>query len=223
MGESKVKTTHLVLILDSSGSMNDFRKEVVEGFNEKVEAIRKAASEHNAEDRIFLTLVTFNDVAEIVRFAQPVSAMEKMSIEEYRPEYLTAMLDAIGLTLAKLEKDFHDSADSNYLVAIWTDGEENASKEYSYAHVSDMMKKRMASGRWTFAYMGANQDLSNISMRLGIPRSNVASFTPDSKGTRESFRVLANSVATFVTASLSGANTLDKFFRDIDEITSVLN
>jgi uncharacterized protein YegL len=213
--------THVAILLDCSGSMQACQTETVAGFNEQVQAIRKSAQLSGAEGATFVTLAVFNDGVEFVRFAEPVDRLMEISADEYHPDSLTAMLDAVGQTLKRFEKKVKDSESIHYLVIIISDGEENDSREFTYERIAEMIQKRQQTGRWTFSYMGANQDLSDISKRLSIPKSNVAIYTSSGKGTLIGMGALSKSTMDFLDRRSKGAATSDKFFRDEDEVQSV--
>jgi hypothetical protein len=59
---------------------------------------------------------------------------------------------------------------------ILTDGEENASREFTPQQIRDLIRSREATGTWTFVYLAANQDAWAVGGQLGIDPGNTASF-----------------------------------------------
>ena len=213
--------THVMIILDRSGSMEACRDETISGFNEQVQKITGKAKSDGVADSTFVTLALFNSEVEYVRFADPVSTLGKLTSEYYVPDGTTAMIDAIGMTLSRFDREVKDTEDTNYLVIVISDGEENDSQEFTYEHAAEMIQKRRKTGRWTFTYMGANQDLSDLSRRMSIPKSNMAAYTSSRRGTQVSFNRLSESVVGFMDKRSKGTATSDKFFRESEEIRSV--
>lgn len=211
----------MAIILDRSGSMGVCREETITGFNEQVQKIKGKAKKDGTGANTFVTLTVFNHEVNFVHFADSPGALRKLTHRRYDPDGTTAMLDAIGTTLSRIDLEIKDNADVGYLVIIITDGEENDSHEYSYKRVSEMIQKRQKSGRWTFSYMGANQDLSAVSKQLKIPKSNMAVYTSDGHGTQVSFDRLGESMVGFMDKRSKGTATSDKFFREMDVIRSV--
>lgn len=166
--------THVAIVLDRSGSMASCRAETINGFNEQVQKITGKTKTDGTADTTLITLVLFNHEVEFVHFVSPVDSLREITAEQYVPNGSTAMLDAVGLTLTRFEREVEDDEQTRYLVIIITDGEENDSKEFTYERIAEMIQKRQQTGRWTFSYMGANQDLSDLSKRLNIPKSNTA-------------------------------------------------
>ena len=221
MSNSMNSKTHVAILLDCSGSMQACQTETVAGFNEQVQAIRKSAQLSGAEGATFVTLAVFNDGVEFVRFAEPVDRLMEISADEYHPDSLTAMLDAVGATLGRLAREVEDSDDVSYLVIIISDGEENASKEHSYESVARMIQARQETGRWTFSYMGANQNLSDLSARLHIPKSNTAVYCSSRHGTAVSFTSLSKSVISYLDRRASGQRARDRFFGRADQVSAI--
>lgn len=223
MKRAAIKRIHVVLILDGSGSMNTCRTQVIHGFNKTVGSVSRALLAEKAGTHAFLTLVTFNDEICFTRFAEPLDRLKGISEKDYEPSYSTAMLDAVGSTLSRLEREVEDSLDTAYLVTIWTDGEENASREYSYTHIAKMLQERTDAGRWTFSYVGANHDLSSIAARLGVPKGNLVQYNSDPEGTTRSFDSYARSLKDFIQACIAGEQSTESFFHEGDEIRSILH
>jgi hypothetical protein len=212
--------THVAIVLDRSGSMEAVRDETISGFNEQVGKIRARAMQDGAGET-YVTLVLFNDEVVFSKFAEPAERLESLDRGSYAPDRTTAMLDAVGLTLERFRKVVRDDEDTRYLVVVISDGMENDSRIHGYESVAELIQRCRATGRWTFSYMGANQDLGVVAQRMAIPRSNIAAYTSDAEGTALSFRSLAGSMLGFMDRRDRGESLDRGFFRDRDEIGSV--
>ena len=86
----------------------------------------------------------------------------------------TAMNDGIGTAIDKVGKWLSDMNEedrpSKTLVVIMTDGAENASKEYSFDRVKEMIKHQEEKYNWTFMYMGTDitsmKDVKSLGIRM---------------------------------------------------------
>jgi len=58
------------------------------------------------------------------------------------------------------------------LIAIITDGQENASEEYSGNRVREMVKHQEENYNWKFIYIGANQDAFKTGQSMGMKGTN---------------------------------------------------
>ena len=95
---------------------------------------------------------------------------------------------AIGKAVSNLRKSVAEN--DKVLVTIITDGYENASTEYNQ-HSIKAMTEELGKKGWTFAYIGANQDVKAVSDGLGI--KNSMSFQSTAVGTMEMSAKLATS------------------------------
>ena len=76
-----------------------------------------------------------------------------------------------AITLDRLSKE--EDTGASYLVIIMSDGEENSSIKVSSKELAEKIQKFQATGRWTFTYIGSNQDLSKIQQVLNIPHGTL--------------------------------------------------
>ncbi|MBR3564840.1 MAG: VWA domain-containing protein [Paludibacteraceae bacterium] len=184
----KDEKTHIfnLIILDESGSMHKIEEAARSGCNEVLGTIRKAA-EDNAEIEQNVTLVFFDDTMRYIYKHEKIDNVKDID-REYCPRACTALYDAMGISLTALEKEVDKYDDAIGLVTVITDGQENSSREYSGKEVYDLVGRLREKG-WTFAFMGANQDVMETAKRLNI--KNTREFEYTNSGMRESFTVAA--------------------------------
>ncbi len=163
---------HNLIILDESGSMESIKKTIIEGFNEIVQTVKGIEKEFPEQEH-FISLVTFNGLGQkLLHFIDPVSRLEEIDDKRYRPDASTPLYDAMGFSIAKLRQVVDSLTDYNVLVTILTDGEENASREYSGRDIKkliDMLKLN----RWTFTYIGADHDVEQFAASISITNTMV--------------------------------------------------
>jgi len=159
--------------------MDSVRTETISAFNEQVDKICK----DSVGIKTNVSLVVFNDKVETVFHNEPVKTLTKLTPATYTPSGYTAMYDAVGDTLDKLEalKDVNKD-NVAFLVLVISDGAENASRRHSQRSVAERIQKLSNTNRWTFSYLGANQDMSAIAIDLNIPIQNTASFSATKHG-----------------------------------------
>lgn len=166
--------TNIAFILDCSGSMSHGKEATIEGFNAQVQVIRQGAKDAGATT---FTDVHFNSEVNLKTVAGDLDHLAALNNASYQPAGNTALLDAIGATVAALltTKDIHAS-DTATLVTTFTDGQENASRIYSAAMVRDMVQRLEATGRWTFALVGPQQTVAGLADLLSVRSSNVSGY-----------------------------------------------
>ena len=161
----KHECTELVFILDRSGSMAGLETDTIGGFNSM---LNKQKGEPG--DAV-VTTVLFDDKYELLHDRIPIQGVQPLNDRQYYVRGCTALLDAIGRTVAKV-KQAHAGIDPAYrpdkvLFVITTDGYENASREYSWETVKNLVEAQKAQG-WEFLFLGANLDAVGTAARFGI-------------------------------------------------------
>lgn len=130
---------------------------------------------------ISATSISINGVSDAV-----IDYKEKESnpLYQYAPNGCTAMNDGIGTAIDKIGKWLSDMPEderpSKNLIVIMTDGEENASREYSLNKVQEMIKHQTDKYDWSFVYMGMDITNKKSADDLGIKTRSFASKSSDS-------------------------------------------
>jgi hypothetical protein len=183
MTDGERRTMHVALILDRSGSMEGCRDATISGFNEYTGEVRRKAEQD--ELRMRVTLVAFNGDVRTVFVDEPLGRLRRLNRKTYVPDGSTAMLDAVGDTLQRLQP--LDGEEQRFLVCIISDGYENASRRYTYPDIAERIQRLTGTGRWTFTYLMSNQDLSVIERELHLDRGNMAAYVASDGGTRSAW------------------------------------
>jgi Mg-chelatase subunit ChlD len=176
---SAAGTVYNLLVLDESFSMEIVREPTIKGFNELVHALQGLAREFPQRKQL-VSLTTFNGlgIRELVQW-QDATLLQPLTLAEYRPTSMTPLHDALGQSLSKLRQVLATTGATDYqvLVTVLTDGEENASKQYSRSMIRQLIEQLTAQG-WTFVYIGANHDVAQAAEGLAI--GNRLTFTQNS-------------------------------------------
>jgi uncharacterized protein YegL len=159
------------VILDKSGSMASKLTDVIQGFNAYVDGLaREDKVDYLFSLTLFDTLVVDRDVA------VPLSNIKKLDAQSYLPGGNTALNDAIGITVRKVDAD-RPQVDK-VVTVIMTDGEENSSREWTLDAVKALINQKEKDGTWTFVFLGAAPDAWLQGRSYGIPAANVAQYNP---------------------------------------------
>lgn len=175
---------HNLIILDESGSMESIKDTVIQGFNEIVQTVKGIELEFPDQEH-FISLITFNGIRQkILHFIEPASKLDKIDDANYRPDASTPLYDAMGFGINKLQQVLKHQTDYNVLVTIMTDGEENASKEYTGAAIKSLIEG-LKLNNWTFSYIGTDHDVEKFASMLSI--NNTITFNKTQSGMEEMF------------------------------------
>jgi hypothetical protein len=205
--------THLYFLLDRSGSMQSIKSDIEGGFAAFVDEQRKTTGECRA------TLAQFDDVYELVYADRPIADVPPLDLQ---PRNMTALHDAMGRLITeagqKLEAMKADERPGTVIVAIMTDGLENASKEWTGASIKALVTQQSNVFGWTFMYMGADQDAIEVGESLGIARDHAVTY---SRGkSRQAMAVASGKIAKLRAARVAAPAARMEAFTD-DERASL--
>lgn len=211
----KKNRTELVFILDKSGSMAGLERDTIGGFNAMLEK-QKAQS---GECRI--TTVLFDNRYELLHDRTDLRAVRPITAKEYHVGGSTALLDAVGKTIHKIATAQKNTAEpfraQKVLFVIITDGEENASREYSAGEIKETIQRQKARYGWEFIFLGANIDAVETAGRFGIDPGRAADYMPDSRGTALNFQAMSETVSTFRACGAIADAGLDAIRKDMQK------
>jgi len=199
--------------------MEDCRDATISGFNEAAAQLRAQAVDEGITADI--SLVTFNHDVTPIYLLQDVTALVDLDRASYVPDGNTAMLDAVGDTLTQIEERTQgaDTKNTAFLVSIISDGMENASRSHTYVTIAETIQRLTSKGNWTFTYLGSNQDLSDLSHKLNIPKGNMASYQATPSGSQTAFDVHAASTPSYMSGvSLGVMSTKTWYGKDVTDI-----
>lgn len=185
--EKKEKTQiYNLVVLDKSGSMECIRRAAMEGFNETLAGIKKAQQEYAETQQHYISLVTFCSCSrDAVYDKVPAAEAVPLTLNQYEPCCCTPLYDAIGFALTSLRAHVKDIDDVAVVVTIITDGLENASKEYNRNSIRALVDSLKNEG-WSFTFMGANQNSSEVAQSLAIRNSQ--DFDYSDEGIERAYR-----------------------------------
>lgn len=198
--------TYIAFVLDKSGSMNSIRDVAIRGFNDQLNNIAREANPNT-----FVSLVTFSTHVTPIFFNRKVQDVKHLTYENYQPSGWTALYDAIGYTIIRLENQSEYDANTAFLVVIVSDGYENRSTDYTASSIASLIKRKQDSHRWTFAYVGANQDLSKVAQTLHIPFGNFIQYNSTPIGTANAFSSVSSSTSNYLKSRKMGITATENF------------
>lgn len=189
-----VKKSMLFILLDESGSMAGLRSDVIKGINTFIEEQRKLP------DPAVIAIANFGShIAGMIQFIRPMVNLKEVALlteSDYRPTGGTPLLDATGHSIQTLDTDWAREKPDRCVFVTFTDGEENASKEFTVTKIKSLIQAREKSGLWLFQFLGANIDSFKISEQMGYSASHTANYTASQKGLAGATYGMSASVGT---------------------------
>lgn len=192
----KVNTSHIVFVLDRSGSMEDMLTEAVVSYNRFVEeqkAVPQEASFH---------AILFNVVAENL-YQGRMADTPALTAARYAPTNGTALYDAMGDAIEHTGKKLaampEEDRPEHVIVAVMTDGLENSSRRTSKYELAQMIAHQQEAYNWQFIFLGANMDAAAEAVALNIPVANATQWEATPEGVTMAFSKNSRTVTRFRT------------------------
>ena len=188
----KKNLTEIVFILDRSGSMAGLEDDTIGGFNAM---IRKQKDE---EGEAYVSTVLFDNYSEVIHDRVDIKMVQPMTRKDYYVRGCTALLDAVGKSIHHIGNVHkyarEEDRPEKTLFVITTDGMENASREYTYDRIRQMIQRQKEKYGWEFLFLGANIDAAKEAARFGITEDRAANYHADSVGTAVIYEAVSEAV-----------------------------
>ncbi len=205
--------TELVFILDKSGSMGGLESDTIGGYN----SMLKKQQELDGECRV--TTVLFDHNYELLHDRIDLKAISPITEKEYHVGGSTALLDAIGRTIHKIDNAQKNTAKKyrakNVMFVIITDGEENSSREYSIKKIKNQIEKQKEKHDWEFIFLGANIDAVETAGYFGITPDRAVEYLSDHEGTQLNYAMMSDTILSYRKKGTIDESGLEKIRDDV--------
>ena len=161
--------------------MQGSEAQTIAGFNTNLKTVQDLEIEFK-EQEYAVSLTFFNEQVSPVIKNSKSSTLNPLTTMSYMPSGSTALLDAIGKSIYDIKSVYGPEIEqdlASVVLIIITDGQENASRFYTYNDIARMIKELDATERWTFSFLGADLDAIHTSRMLNIRNENVMSFSKE--------------------------------------------
>jgi len=194
--KSQGDRTHICMILDRTGSMESIKQDTIGGFNSYV------AAQKSLPTPATFTLVQFDsqDPFEVIHKFTDIQMVPDLTGQTYMPRASTPLYDAVGRGINDLKASLGTLPEAlrpkKIVMVIVTDGQENASREFTGAQVRKMIAEAKEAG-WQFVFLSADESAISDSSSLNIDASNAAFFKKSKAGSSEMWERVANRSVAF--------------------------
>jgi len=176
--------THIIVVLDESGSMADKRNDTIGSYNSFLAEQKKIPGD------CILSLVKFNTVDIPVCQRTSLFQVSDLSPATYIPGGGTALLDALGRAI----NAGGDAKD--VIVCVITDGEENSSHSFTKAQIKALVEAKTAQG-WNFIYLGAGLNAFGDATAMGFNPNSIVRSLNTAKGMSAAVETMSYAAAKF--------------------------
>ena len=172
--------THLIIVLDASGSMSSIQDGIKGSFNEFLKKQREEPG------KTVFDLFQFNDEVKRPVKSADLAKFHDDLMAKYDCSGCTALNDAVCIAIDTVGHTFADMEESerpeHVLCVIITDGMENASREYTSKDVKDRIEHQKTAYKLQFEFLAADQDAFAAGESLGINHDSCMEFSHDFAG-----------------------------------------
>lgn len=179
--------TLIATLLDRSGSMDSIADDMRGGFDALI------ASERGQAGSTDVTLAQFDNEYQVVYASRPIADVPPLVLE---PRSGTALLDAIGRFVTDVGAGLAALPEADrpgrVMVLVITDGEENASVEWTKPAVQELVARQQNDYGWDFVFLGANIDAIDVGTGLGFSPDRSLTYDASTEGVAGAFTSVAS-------------------------------
>jgi hypothetical protein len=206
--------THISFVIDRSGSMQTIKNDTIGGFNQFLN------DQKNQSGKCTISFYQFDDNHEKVHDFKPIEEVPDLDEKTFVPSGGTALLDAVGRAVSetgeKLASLDESERPEKVIVVIVTDGMENASTNFSYSQIKDMIAHQENTYNWKFVFLGANQDAIKVGASMGVSAGTSMSYAANSVGVQNLYASTSGLVSSLRSAKSHDLQNISYSQKDRD-------
>ena len=145
----------IIFLLDESSSMYPYKNEYIKTINSVI------STQKILNPNVKFTLIKFSSYVKLLYYDVLMCNVEEFKTEQYMPDGSTSLYDGIGYSIKYKENE------SNVILIIITDGEENTSSLFNKENIINLIRN-YSTRHWEFIYIATNQNAKEVGESLGI-------------------------------------------------------
>jgi hypothetical protein len=190
--------THIIFVVDRSGSMKSIASDMIGGYNSFIEKQKEVPSE------CYVSFYQFDDIYETVFERVKLTDVKELDSKTYTPRNGTALYDALGQTINNYGKYLSDLSEDErpdrVMIVTITDGDNNSSHQFSVAQIRDMVQHQTEKYKWSFVFLGSNIDAWSAGASLGVSQSSTLQFASVKGSVSKAFNALNSNTRMYRSA-----------------------
>ena len=190
-----VRKQLVIGLLDRSGSMRGREDDTIGGWNSMIDQIKI----DKGSDFIKCDLYLFDHELTKIYSDKSIEDINYLIKNDFIPRGQTAIDDALGITLRRVidKKENNSNVFDSCIIALSTDGHENASRNYTSAHVKDLIKQADLLNI-TVLYLAAGQDAIAAAAARGISADQALNFNvEDSQASQAAYAAVGRVTSSY--------------------------
>lgn len=208
---SKALKNHIILCLDSSGSMDIIRDPAIKAFNDILSSIVNNAKRSKQETTISFFTFGKNSAVKCEFSNLPSNSVPVLPDHEYVPDGQTPLFDCVGIAIDSAITARRNS-NTAFVLNVITDGEENYSHRYTEGEIQQLIKKVQATDRWTVTFSVPHGNKQHVINLFNLHNGNVMEWEQSERGTRAVAQSFSRSYDQYFASRAAGAKSTRGFF-----------
>lgn len=196
--------TLVIFLLDRSGSMQGILETAIQSFNNLLTRLQASTADIRLSLIQFDTAPTGGMDLHTLYSGKRVASIEPLTAAEFIPRGMTPLCDAIATTIHAVEESLQGRT-PKIVMAIQTDGRENASHRFSWSQVRDLIGAKRAQG-WEFQFLGAGLESNAYeqSSHMGIPAESTVVYNKhDKAASLRAFGATGDNIRAFAEGTMA--------------------
>lgn len=213
--KSERLVNHIALVVDTSGSMGQYHKKLVDTLNAQIASVKQNA--YGSDQETHVTIVQFDDTARVLVSDAFAESVQPFTTARLTIGGCTALRDGVLAATRVLDHAANLTRDNSFLVIVLTDGLENRSSAGPHAF-EDMLRRKQATGRWSFAFLvppGHGHDV----FALGVPKGNIQEWELSDRGFDQVRDTVDKGMGAFYRGRAAGRTATTAFCPDLSQVT----
>lgn len=203
--------THIVFLIDRSGSMSGIKTDMEGGIKTFL------AEQKLLPGKCTITAAQFDTEYEILHSLKSLNEVQELKIT---PRGDTALIDSMVRLINQAGEELsnlpEEERPERVLFVTITDGEENSSTESTNEQLAKLIKEQEEKYLWQFTYLGANQDAFNVARGFGLNVTKSMNYSTTTDGIGKMFSKLSSATTRYRSADASTL-TADSFAYTTEE------
>ena len=178
--------THIIFLIDRSGSMSLIKTDMEGGIAQFLKEQKELPG------KCTLTAAQFDVHYDLMYSLVNLESVDTIKIN---PRGGTALIDSMVRLISDAGKELsalpEEERPAKVLFVTITDGEENASREFTNAQLAEKIAHQEKVYNWQFTYIGANQDAFSVANKVGVRSEKTMNYQATTRGVGKMFSKLS--------------------------------
>lgn len=212
-------TTHVYLLVDTSGSMQGHGTKLVKLVNDQLQNIRESAKA-NPDEETYISIYGFSAKPYYIgQPGTPYKDIVNISYNDLEQWGSTAIYDTLDLVMSEANKQKHSfEPNTSHLVILLTDGHENSSLK-RLEDIQPIIARNIATDRWTVTALVPPGSKDQVTKVLRLSSGNVSEWETTEEGFNKASNSITRGVNNYYSYKSQGVTSIQNFYVDDINLT----